>query len=215
MCSILPCLALQNEVYRNPKPFFVNRSVTDFTGDRTVPRDIYVEGGFLNSLPVTGGIGMENAAHLNPCRTLKSTTSPDSDLEFVANTKTRIKELEREAEYLEEAYRNYQHRVIQSCVVPAKTQSSSPLSSHQKLWLAQGDLPSQDVALCYPKSKKYNWTAGNGNLKNHLTPPQKRAVSSRRLSSTPVSKTKRNISNKLFSEGIQFCTCELQDHIVI
>ncbi|XP_015264297.1 PREDICTED: oral-facial-digital syndrome 1 protein isoform X1 [Gekko japonicus] len=193
--------ALENEVYRNPKPSFVNRSVVDFAGDSTVPRDIYIEGAFLNSLPVTGDIGMENVANLNPRHTRKSTTSPDSDLEFVANTKARIKELEREAEYLEEAYRNYQHRVIQSCVGPAKTQSSSPLSSHQRLWFAQDDLPSQDVAFSHTKSKKYNWTPGNGyQLKNHLTPPQKRAVSSRRLSSTPVSKAKRNISNKLFSE---------------
>nr|XP_056717881.1 centriole and centriolar satellite protein OFD1 [Euleptes europaea] len=198
--------ALENEVYRNPKPSLVDRSVIDFTGDRTVPRDIYVEGAFLTSVPVTGDIGMENPSNRNPCHTLKSTTSPDSDLEFVANTKTRIKELEREAEYLEEAYRNYQHRVTQSNVGPAKTQSSSPFSknfnvSYQRPWLAQDELASQDFALSYPKSKKYNWTAGNGyQFKNHLTPPQKRAVSSRRLSSTPVSKTKRNISHKLFSE---------------
>ncbi|XP_054829262.1 centriole and centriolar satellite protein OFD1 isoform X2 [Eublepharis macularius] len=198
--------ALENEVYRNPKPSLVSHSVIDLTGDRTVPRNIYTEGAFLNALPVTGDIGMENATILSPCHTLKPTTSPDSDLEFIANTKTRIKELEREAEYLEEAYKNYQHRVIQSCVGPPKTQPSSPLSnnfniSYQRLRFAQDDLPSQDLVLSYPKCKKYNRTPGNGyQLKNNLTPPQKRAVSSRRLSSTPVSKTKRNISNKLFSE---------------
>ncbi|XP_048348633.1 oral-facial-digital syndrome 1 protein [Sphaerodactylus townsendi] len=201
--------ALQNEVYRNPKLSLVNRSVIDFTGDKTVPRDIYMEGAFLTSVPVTGDIGMGNAANLKPCHTLKPTTSPDSDLEFVADTKTRIQELEREAEYLEEAYRNYQHRVIQSCVGPAKIQSSSPLSknfsvsSGRRHWLAQDNLPAQDFALSYPKSKKYNWTPRNDyQLENHPISPQKKAVSSRRLSSTPVSKTKRNIRSRLFSEDI-------------
>ncbi|XP_060089957.1 centriole and centriolar satellite protein OFD1 isoform X2 [Heteronotia binoei] len=193
--------ALENEVYRNPKPSFVSRSVIDITGNRTAPHNIYIEDAFLNSLPVAGDIGMENATNLSPRHTSKPTASPDSDLEFVANTKTRIKELEREAEYLEEAYRNYQHRMIQSCAGPSKTYSSPPLSSCQRLWLAQDDLASQDIALRHPKSKKYNWKLGKGyQLKNLLTPSQAKGVSSRRLSSTPVSKTKRDISKKLFSE---------------
>ncbi|XP_077199320.1 centriole and centriolar satellite protein OFD1 isoform X2 [Paroedura picta] len=195
--------ALENEVYRNPKPSFVNHTIIDYTGNGTVPRDIYIEGAFLNPLHVAGDTGMENATNLNPHPTLKHATSPDSDLEFVANTKTRIKELEREAEYLEEAYRNYQHRVIQSCVGPAKAHSSSPLSSRQRLWRAQDDPPAQDVALSHPKSKKHDWTPRSEyQLKNYLTPPQKRAVSSRRLSSTPVSKIKKNLSSKMFSEGV-------------
>uniref|UniRef100_A0AAX7UJG3 LisH domain-containing protein n=1 Tax=Astatotilapia calliptera TaxID=8154 RepID=A0AAX7UJG3_ASTCA len=39
-----------------------------------------------------------------------------SDLELVAEAKTRIKELQREAETLEEAYRNYQQRAVRSTI---------------------------------------------------------------------------------------------------
>lgn len=197
LCENLAQLALENEVYRNPKPSLVTRSVADLTGDRTVLHDIYIDGDFVKST---------NLNH--PPHAMKSSTSPDSDLEFVANTKARIKELEREAEYLEEAYRKYQHRAIQSAVSPAKAQPCSPLSntctlaSRQRLWAAPDDLHSQKFALSYPQSEKHNRRPRNGSqLQGHQTLSPKRAVSSRRLSSTPVSKTKRNVRSKLFAEG--------------
>ncbi|XP_062982461.1 centriole and centriolar satellite protein OFD1 [Elgaria multicarinata webbii] len=200
--------ALENEVYRNPKPSLVDRSVIDLIGDKTVPHDVYIDGAFLKTRPMANIVRMENAS--NPSHqhcVLRSSASPDSDLEFVANTKVRIKDLEREAEYLEEAYRNYQHRVIQSTVGPAKPPYSSPLpsnfitASRQRLCLAQDDLGPQEFPLSCQKSKSYNWTPRNGDcLKDHLTPPHKKAASSRRLSSTPLSKTRRNVRSKLFSE---------------
>ncbi|KAH0624694.1 hypothetical protein JD844_032410 [Phrynosoma platyrhinos] len=200
--------ALENEVYRNPKPSLVDRSVIDLIDDKTVPHDIYGDGALLKMHPLTDTIRMGNAvtpSHHHHIQ--RSSSSLDSDLEFVANTKARIKELEREAEHLEEAYRNYQHRAIQNTVGSGKTPSSSPLPndftvvSGQRRWVAQGDLYSQELPVHYQKSKSYNWTPGNGDcLKVNLTPPQKRTVASRRLSSTPVPKAKKNISNKLFSE---------------
>ncbi|XP_062390603.1 centriole and centriolar satellite protein ofd1 [Sardina pilchardus] len=42
--------------------------------------------------------------------------SPDSDLELVAGAKARIRELEQEAETLEEAYRSYQQRALHAAV---------------------------------------------------------------------------------------------------
>ncbi|XP_042316760.1 oral-facial-digital syndrome 1 protein isoform X2 [Sceloporus undulatus] len=198
---------LENEVYRNPKPSLVDRSIIDLIGDKTVPHDIYVDGALLNMHPLADIIKMGNAvtpSHHHHIQ--RSSSSLDSDLEFVANTKARIKELEREAEHLEEAYRNYQHRAIQNIVGPGKTPSSSPLPndftvvSGQRR-VAQADLYSQDLAVHCQKSKSYNWTPRNGDcLKVNLTPPQKRTVASRRLSSTPVPKAKRNISTKLFPE---------------
>nr|XP_028583509.1 oral-facial-digital syndrome 1 protein isoform X5 [Podarcis muralis] len=200
--------ALENEVYRNPKPSLVDRSVIDLFGDKTVPPDIYIDGAFLKTQPMADFIGMGNGTSpRHHHHVLKSNTSQDSDLEFVANTKARIKELEREAEYLEEAYRNYQYRAIQTTAGPAKTTFSSPMASNfnmasrQRLWFAQDDLYSQEVPFHCQKNKSYRWTPGNGDhLKDHLTPPRKKSTS-RRLSSTPVSKAKRNISNKLFSEA--------------
>ncbi|XP_060625975.2 centriole and centriolar satellite protein OFD1 isoform X2 [Anolis sagrei] len=200
--------ALENEVYRNPKPSLVDRSVIDLIGDKCVPHDIYVDGTLLKMHPLPDTIGMGNAVSPSHHHHLqRSSSSLDSDLEFVANTKARIKELEREAEHLEKAYRNYQHRAIQSSVGPMKTPSSLPLPNDvivapgQKHWVAQSNLYSQEFPVHCQKSESYNWTPGNEDcLKINLTPPQKRTVASRRLSSTPVSKAKRNISNKLFSE---------------
>ncbi|XP_077783624.1 centriole and centriolar satellite protein OFD1 isoform X2 [Podarcis muralis] len=165
------------------------------------------DGAFLKTQPMADFIGMGNGTSpRHHHHVLKSNTSQDSDLEFVANTKARIKELEREAEYLEEAYRSYQYRAIQTTAGPAKTTFSSPMASNfnmatrQRLWFAQDDLYSQEVPFHCQKNKSYRWTPGNGDhLKDHLTPPRKKSTS-RRLSSTPVSKAKRNISNKLFSE---------------
>ncbi|XP_053160602.1 centriole and centriolar satellite protein OFD1 isoform X2 [Hemicordylus capensis] len=198
--------ALENEVYRNPKPSLVDRSIIDLPDDRIVPHDIYTDGAFLKTRPVIFGTG-NGTNFQNHHHALQYNTSPDSDLEFVANTKTRIKELEREAEYLEEAYRNYQHRVTQSTVGPGKAPSSSPLPSNftmpprQRLWFAQDDPHSQQLPLGGLKSEMPYWASAKGDhLKDHLSPKQKKAAPSRRLSSTPISKTKRNISNKLFSE---------------
>uniref|UniRef100_A0A7N5ZWU9 LisH domain-containing protein n=1 Tax=Anabas testudineus TaxID=64144 RepID=A0A7N5ZWU9_ANATE len=42
------------------------------------------------------------------------TDTPDSDMELVAEAKARILELQKEAETLEEAYRNYQQRAVRS-----------------------------------------------------------------------------------------------------
>lgn len=198
--------ALENEVYRNPKPSVVDSYIMNLAGDRIIPHDIDVEGAFLKTRPLTDIVGTGDAMNLHHHLALKSSTSPDPDLEFVANTKARIKELEREAEYLEEAYRNYQQKVIQTTAMPAKTLPSSPLASNsttpprQRLWFAQDEVHSQQFPLSSPKSKTYNSTPRKGvHLEDHLTPAHKKTPS-RRLSSTPVSKVKRNISNQLFAE---------------
>ncbi|XP_015743340.1 oral-facial-digital syndrome 1 protein isoform X1 [Python bivittatus] len=198
--------ALENEVYRNPKPSLVDRSVIDLIEDKIVPHDIYIDRAFLKTQPMTS-IGMGNTAspsHHN--HILKFSMSPDSDLEFVATTKARIKELEREAEYLEEAYRNYQHKVTQRAVGPIKTPSSfqSPsnciLASQQRKRSTQENLLSQERSLHFQKSKSCTWAPGDGNhLKVHLSATTKKTPS-RRLSSTPVSKARRNISKNLFNE---------------
>ncbi|XP_063161174.1 centriole and centriolar satellite protein OFD1 isoform X2 [Candoia aspera] len=197
--------ALENEVYRNPKPSLVDRSVIDLIDDKIVPHDIYVDRAFLKTQPVTT-IGMGNTAspgHHN--HILKFSMSPDSDLEFVATTKARIKELEREAEYLEEAYRNYQHKVTQRAVGPTKISSSQSPNNHilvsqQRKISTRENLFSQEHSLHFQKSKSCTWTSGDGNhVKVHLSTTTKKP--SRRLSSTPVSKARQNISKNLFNEG--------------
>ncbi|KAM9170016.1 centriole and centriolar satellite protein OFD1 isoform 2-T2 [Pangshura tecta] len=203
---------LENEVYRNPKPSLVDRSVIDFTGDRIVPHDIYVDGAFLKNRAVTDIVvadDVPNVGYRQHSRTCNS--SPDSDLEFVAKTKARIKELEKEAEYLEEAYRNYQHRVIQGAVAnrtPTKTKSPLPLrnavrfplTSQHRVMFVEDNLGSQHFSLSSPSGPRYVTPGHDDVLKNHLTTPRRRVSSSRRLSSTPLSKVKKNNNSHILPE---------------
>ncbi|XP_039349734.1 oral-facial-digital syndrome 1 protein isoform X2 [Mauremys reevesii] len=205
---------LENEVYRNPKPSLVDRSVIDFTGDRIVPHDIYVDGAFLKNRAVTDIVvadDVPNVGYRQHSRTCNS--SPDSDLEFVAKTKARIKELEKEAEYLEEAYRNYQHRVIQGAVAnrtPTKTKSPLPLrnavrfplASQHRVMFVEDNLGPQHFSLSSPSGPRYVTPGHDDVLKNHLITPRRRVSSSRRLSSTPLSKVERNNNSHILPEGV-------------
>ncbi|XP_068560942.1 centriole and centriolar satellite protein ofd1 isoform X2 [Cebidichthys violaceus] len=106
--------ALENEVLRNPKPSLVDRSVLELSADKLVPPDIYVDRALLRAT-----VGYDDFCEAGgPSRGHKSpwSDSPDSDTEMVAETKARIRELQKEAETLEEAYRNYHQRAVRSTV---------------------------------------------------------------------------------------------------
>ncbi|KAM6934177.1 centriole and centriolar satellite protein ofd1 [Xenentodon cancila] len=106
--------ALENEVLRNPKPSLVDRSVLDLSVDKLVPPDIYMDRALLrarvgyNDVYEAGG---PPRGHKSPWK-----DSSDSDMELVVEAKTRIQELQKEAESLEEAYRNYQQRAVHSTI---------------------------------------------------------------------------------------------------
>uniref|UniRef100_A0A8C8S3B6 OFD1 centriole and centriolar satellite protein n=1 Tax=Pelusios castaneus TaxID=367368 RepID=A0A8C8S3B6_9SAUR len=210
---------LENEVYRNPKPSLVDRSVIDFTGDRIVPHDIYVDGAFLKNRAAADVVAADDVPNRYRQHSRTCSSSPDSDLEFVVKTKTRIKELEKEAEYLEEAYRNYQHRVIQGAVLsrtpplPLRNAVNRfPLASQHRVMFIEDSAGSPHFLLSSPKDQRYNGATGHDNiLKNHLTPPRRRISSSRRLSSTPLSKAERNINNSMLPEdGGELCLVSSQ-----
>ncbi|XP_014815711.1 PREDICTED: oral-facial-digital syndrome 1 protein [Calidris pugnax] len=197
--------ALENEVYRNPKPSLVDRSVIDFAGDRIVPPDIYVDSPFLKSQVMMDVMKVPRAGYHQQLQ--PRSASPDSDLECMAQTWARIKELEKEAEYLEEAYRNYQRRVMQDAAAsrtPRKMQSPllqqcatgrPPLTIQHEL--LEDNPISQTFPLGSPRGEKYIKRTGQVDVfKNPLTPPHRGSASSRRLSSTPVSKLERDLSNK-------------------
>nr|XP_029489180.1 oral-facial-digital syndrome 1 protein [Oncorhynchus nerka] len=111
-------LALENEVLRNPKPSLVDRSVLELNPDKLVPPDIYVDRGVLRAW--VAGYDDVCEAGVMPSQGRRSrwgrSSSPDSDAELVAGAKARIRELEKEAETLEEAYRNYQQRAVHATV---------------------------------------------------------------------------------------------------
>ncbi|CAM9622082.1 unnamed protein product [Bubo scandiacus] len=205
--------ALENEVYRNPKPSLVDRSVLDFTGDRIVPHDIYVDSTFLKNQVMTDVMKVNAVPRVAYHQQLQPrSASPDSDLECMAQTRARIKELEKEAEYLEEAYRNYQHRVMQDALAsrtPRKMQSPllvqcpisrPPLATQHEL--PEDNPSSQHSPLSSPRGEKYIKRTGQVDVfKNPLTPPHRGVSSSRRLSSTPVSKLE-DLGNKKISDDI-------------
>ncbi|NXE62311.1 OFD1 protein, partial [Calcarius ornatus] len=220
--------ALENEVYRNPKPSLVDRSVLDFLGDRMgdrlVPHDIYVDGAFPRKPPLSG-VGMASTVpgpgchlqlplpHVGTASTVPGPrgASPDSDLECIAQARARVKELEKEAEFLEEAYRSYQHRVMLSAAAsrtPSKMQpplilqcplSSNPLTTQQELLEHDPSCPHSPLGS--PRGEEHVRRTGQVDIfKNSFTPPR-RGASSRRLSSTPISKPKKELNNKKIPDG--------------
>ncbi|KAG8451920.1 hypothetical protein GDO86_003929 [Hymenochirus boettgeri] len=210
-------LALENEVLRNPKPSLVDRSVLDFTASKIVPPDIYVDKEVLKShIQFDSFIGASGRSSPHHIRT--GSTSPDSDYEFVANAKARIKELEKEAEYLDEAYRNYQHRVSQATPIERRplvmfervpfvsaesTLITVPRSEHflqtlpkvlqKNNTILEEDLtPEQHILLRKLKSS----TQDIFSSETDITPPKTKPSTGRRLSSTPKSMHDRNTSAK-------------------
>uniref|UniRef100_A0A4X2LV13 OFD1 centriole and centriolar satellite protein n=1 Tax=Vombatus ursinus TaxID=29139 RepID=A0A4X2LV13_VOMUR len=194
--------ALENEVYRNPKPSLVDRSVIDFTSDKIVPHDIYMDHFLKNQLFSDVVAHSEDIPRSRYCQhTRIENASTDADLEFVATTKARVKELEKEAEYLEEAYRNYQQRVIQATMkspLPARSRSPSLLpailssSSHEKVMSAEDKFVSEQLPLSSLENER-----GDG-MTDNQTPQQRRASSPRRLSSTPRPKARRSLNNQMY-----------------
>ncbi|XP_042190010.1 oral-facial-digital syndrome 1 protein homolog [Callorhinchus milii] len=196
-------LALENEVYRNPKSSLVDRSAISLTPDRTSSHDIYVDAGLLKNqvapedhLFYSGfSLGRSSRRH-----TETMCSSPDSDLDFVAGAKARISELEKESENLEEAYRNYQRQIIRSAVQKnLESGTLSPLhsilsrvpSSHNhKVTFADCILPSQHLELTTPRG----YTCAKSNLteiENH-THPVNELSSQSCCSSTNVTQTDKN-----------------------
>ncbi|NXC82711.1 OFD1 protein, partial [Cercotrichas coryphoeus] len=202
--------ALENEVYRNPKPSLVDRSVLDVLGERLVPPDVYVDGAFR--APLLGALGAGPAPAC--CQQLRPrSASPDSDLECIAQARARVRELEKEAEYLDEAYRSYQHRAMLNAAAsrtPRKMQpplilqcplSRHPLTTQQEL--LEDNPGSPHSPLSSPRGEEHIKRAGQADVfKAPLTPPR-RGASPRRLSSTPISKPKRDLSNKKIPDDIK------------
>ncbi|XP_029460427.1 oral-facial-digital syndrome 1 protein isoform X2 [Rhinatrema bivittatum] len=206
-------LALENEVYRNPKPSLIDRSVLALSTDSVVPHDFYVDRALLQSQPLSDYFVEAGGGSSSRYRQSvgKVGSSPDSDVEFVATTKARIKELEKEAEYLEEAYRNYQQRLVHAAVKSSPQAkplsppflcgafSRLPSTSHQKVTF-QESIISQQPKLTGLGTKAFNEISMHDTaLIVNNTPLQGYVSSSRRLSSTPLSKVDRNSSKRINS----------------
>ncbi|XP_063809591.1 centriole and centriolar satellite protein OFD1 isoform X2 [Pseudophryne corroboree] len=194
--------ALENEVYRIPRTSLLSHSVLDFPTNKIVRPAIYTEKPVFKSQHLMDSIGGISGQCRHAERTRSS--SPDSDLEFVASTKARIKELEKEAEYLDEAYRNYHHRVLQTASIDRYPQAAIPSSrgylgtkpavlQHKVTFLEDNLTPQQHILLNRLKTQTYE-----GLLPSEVnrTPPQTKISSARRLSSTPVPKAAKSYQER-------------------
>uniref|UniRef100_A0A452S951 OFD1 centriole and centriolar satellite protein n=1 Tax=Ursus americanus TaxID=9643 RepID=A0A452S951_URSAM len=203
--------AVENEVYRNLKQSLIDLSASGLLSDKVVvPRDGCVNGDFLKN-PLDRETLMAVLPRITgyPNARMES-SSPDSDLEFVANTKARVKELEQEAERLEKAFRNYHRRVSQ---LPAKsllaaksppplhllgTLKSTTSSSPQRHTCAEDRVVSEQPPVGTPEEDKSS--ASEACVGSAASRPL-RGTSSRRLSSTPVPKAKWSLNGEMYLEG--------------
>ncbi|MEQ2184589.1 hypothetical protein GOODEAATRI_009536, partial [Goodea atripinnis] len=144
--------ALENEVLRNPKPSLVDRSVLELSTNKLVSPDIYVDRSVLRPRVRYHDVceaGEPSQGHKSPWR-----DSPNSDVELVAEAKARIQELQKEAESLEEAYREYQQRAVHSTISHRPFSPQQPYSSHYPSFpLRKKDCqPSHDYLTHRPKT---------------------------------------------------------------
>ncbi|XP_032185498.1 oral-facial-digital syndrome 1 protein isoform X5 [Mustela erminea] len=204
--------ALENEVYRRPTQSLIEQSVSRLlSGKMAVPCDADVDGDFLkNPLHQERPVVVIPRIISYPNGSAES-SSCDSDLEFVANTKARMKELEQETERLEKAFQNYHRRVSQ---LPAKSplaaKSPAPLhllgtlqsidsSSSQRRTCAEDRVVSEQPLVGIPKEDKSSTSEAWAGSKASRP---RRGTTSRRLSSTPVPKAKRSLDGEMYLEGL-------------
>lgn len=131
-------------------------------------------------------------------------SSPDSDLEFVASTKVRMKDLEREAEHLDKAFQDYHRRVTKYPATRSPPAARSPPAPH--LLGALKSIPSgssdrnmlaEDGALSEPPAVDVA-TALAGTAASRL-----HRGTCQRPSATPLAKAKRGLDGKMHLEGEQ------------
>ncbi|CAK7313927.1 Centriole and centriolar satellite protein OFD1 [Vulpes lagopus] len=204
-------IALENEVYRKPKQSLIDRSVRRLQrGKKVMPWDGDISGDFFKN-----PLEQERLMAVIPRITSYPDAStenccPDSDLEFVVNTKARVKELEQEAEHLEKVFQNYHQRVSQHPTKSPLT-SKSPPSLHsvgplknitsgapQRCPSAEDRVVSEQCLVGIPdKDKSSTSEARMGSMASWPC----WGTSSRRFS-THLPKAKRSLNNEMYLEGL-------------
>nr|XP_008509606.1 PREDICTED: LOW QUALITY PROTEIN: oral-facial-digital syndrome 1 protein homolog [Equus przewalskii] len=206
--------ALENEVYRNPKPSLIHHSI----GGLMLPHDDDINGDFLKNPLQQEKLMAGTITPRIPSYPSASTdgSSLDSDLEFVANTKTRVKELEQEAERLERAFRDYHCKVSRHSVKSLLPAPSPPPPLNLLAALknvtsvaSEGCVFAEDRVvserlpvgtLIEDKSDASEVLTGSAALTGHVASQLRRGSSSRRLSSTPLPKAKRSLDREMYLE---------------
>lgn len=167
-CSVFGA-ALENEILLNPKPSLVDRSVLSLIPDRLLPPDVYIDAALLRKPRAASDAGLSEAGPA-----LRGPGPPERDSELVSGALARIRELEQEAERLEEAYRSHQHRAARA--------SAEDLTPLRVTYRAQPRVSFTSAGR--PVEQEFTRTPSprERNPLRLLSPP------ARRLSSTPLSK---------------------------
>ncbi|KAL0626603.1 Oral-facial-digital syndrome 1 protein [Plecturocebus cupreus] len=205
--------ALENEVYCNPKQSVIDRSIKGLINDNTVPRNGEISGDFLNKPFKQEKVlaDMVESRITNSPNAGMEGSSPDSDLEFVANTKARVKELQQEAEHLETAFRSYHQRAIKNSAkspLPTKSPPSLHLlealkkitsSSLERCIFAEDRVVSEQPQVSTLKEERKDvLEALTGSAASRLCG----GTYPRRLSSTPLPKVKRSLESEIYLESM-------------
>ncbi|KAM5221085.1 centriole and centriolar satellite protein OFD1 [Ctenodactylus gundi] len=201
--------ALDIEGYHNPKQSLSHHCVNKQISGGMVPHNGDVSQGLLISPSgqekvMTSEVTPRITGY--PCK-CKEISSPDSDLEFVANTKIRMKKLEQEAECLEKAFKSYLQRVGQNHTQVPSTAESLP-SLH--LPQAHGNISScplerrmsaeERIVSEHPQASVLDEEKRDTSEVpplGSMTSCTHGDASSRRLSSTPIPKARRSLVNEL------------------
>ncbi|XP_027970769.1 oral-facial-digital syndrome 1 protein isoform X2 [Eumetopias jubatus] len=194
--------ALENEVYRNLKQSLIDCSISGLLNGKTVvPHNGDISGDFLKNPLDQERLMAVIPRIINYPNASTESSSPDSDLEFVANTKARVRELEQEAERLEKAFRNYHQRVSQ---LPAKrplaANSQPPLHLLGTLKSITSSSPQRRT--CAEDRVVSEPLVGTPEEDKSSASRPRRSTTSRRLSSTPVPKAKRSFNREMYLEGL-------------
>lgn len=184
--------ALENEVLRNPKPSLVDRSVLSLTSDRLLPPDIYIDAALLRKPRAACDDDLSEAgpALRGPRHPWSRSEAPEHDSGLVSGALARIRELEQEAERLEEAYRSHQHRAIKAAAAHAVSAEDPTLPrtiSGYRVSFAPAGRPVEKEREQPLEGLSRTPSPRERNPRRLISPP------ARRLSSTPlsVSKSKR------------------------
>ena len=198
-------------MYRNTKQSLLNHSISGLMSGKEGPRDDDISGDFLkNPLRqeelMAGPVIPQIPSYPNAS---VESSSPDSDLELVANTTARVRELEQEAERLEKAFQNY-HRRVSRC--PAKSPSAArslpslhllralknvPARAPEKCDFAEDRVASQQPLLNVHRGdeSEVSEVPGSTASRSH------KDTASGRLSSTPLPKARRSLDSEMYLEG--------------
>nr|XP_057938230.1 centriole and centriolar satellite protein ofd1 isoform X2 [Doryrhamphus excisus] len=171
--------ALENEVLRNPKPSLVDRSVLNFSGDKLVPPDIYVDRASLRPQAAYDQI-RDVGAHAQGDKF--HWTDSSSDLEMLAETNARIQQLAREAEALDEACRKYQQGAARTNFStarppkPLRRVDSPLLTQASDLFLPYTDRQSKTILRSRSPKKNRRSSAATYDTRNAFAATQHRVT---------------------------------------